>query len=226
MTREATEPNQWHYVATEKNKAEYASRGLCATELISSNWFSGLSFLWERELPEEDNNHRELLPGDPEVKHGHVHAVGSQDEASMLSRLEHFSDWSIAAKGIAELQRFRSIRRNPKNEDKNKLASEEDRENARHMIVKMVQCETFAEEIGQLKNSSSDEVMKERSPLYKLDPFLDKDGILRVRGRLTMLHSLHYRETSNDPPKKGSCHIPCDQTLSREGTPGKRHDRE
>ena len=65
MTREATEPNQWHYVAPEKNKAEYASRGLCATDLISSNWFSGPSFLWERELPEEENNNRELLAGEP-----------------------------------------------------------------------------------------------------------------------------------------------------------------
>ena len=41
MIKEATEPNQWHYVATEKNPADYASRGLGATELISSNWFSG-----------------------------------------------------------------------------------------------------------------------------------------------------------------------------------------
>ena len=64
MIREATEPNQWHYVATKKNPADYASCCLCATVLISSNWFSGPSFLWERELPEEGNNHRELLAGD------------------------------------------------------------------------------------------------------------------------------------------------------------------
>ena len=201
IIREATEPNQWHYVATEKNQAEYASRGLGATELISSKWFSGPSFLWERELPEDEDNHWELLA---DVKHGHAHAVRSQGKASMPRRLEHFSDWSRAAKGIAELQQFLSRRRNPKKEDKNQLASEEDREKARQIILKMVQQEAFAEEICQLKNDSSDEMMKERSQLYKLDPFLDKDGILRVGGRLTMSYSLHYRvKHPMILPKKG-----------------------
>ena len=160
--------------------------------------------MWERELPEEENNHRELLPDDPEVKHGHVHALRSQGETSMLRRLEHFSNWSRAAKGIAVLQRFLSRRRNPMKEGNNQVASEDDREKAQQMIVKMVQYEAFAEEIGQLKNGSSDEMMKERSQLYMLDPFLDKDGILRVGGRLTMSYSLHYRvKHPMILPKKG-----------------------
>ena len=46
--------------------------------------------------------------------------------------------------------------------------------------------------------------MKERSQLYKLDPFLDKYGFLRVQGRLTMLYSLHYRvKHPMILPKKG-----------------------
>ena len=46
--------------------------------------------------------------------------------------------------------------------------------------------------------------MQERSPLYKLDPFLDKDGNLRVGGRLTMSYSLHYRvKHPMILPKKG-----------------------
>ena len=51
--RDATEPQQWHYVSSENNPADHASRGIDAKGLLSSNWFNGPSFLWERELPDE-----------------------------------------------------------------------------------------------------------------------------------------------------------------------------
>ena len=64
-------------------------------------------------------------------------------------------------------------------------------------IIKMVQNEVFPEEIQLLKNlnvqaqvinrgtaKDGDRAMKRSSPLYKLDPFLDEDGVLRVGGRI------------------------------------------
>ena len=185
--KEATEPNQWHYVATEKNPADCASRGLNATELISSSWFSGPSFLWERELPKEETDHGELFQNDPEVRQAAVLVAGTQ-EVSMLKRLEHFSDLSRAVKGIAVLQRFLSRR----NDNRKQCTWEEDKERARQTIIKMVQYEAFAEEISLLKSGPNDETMREWSQIYKLDPFLDNDGILRVGGRLGRSVSLHY----------------------------------
>ena len=85
--KEATEPNQWHYVATEKNPADCASRGLNATEVISSSLFSGPSFLWKRELPKEETNHGELPQNVPEMKQAYVLMAGTQEEL-MLNRHE------------------------------------------------------------------------------------------------------------------------------------------
>ncbi|XP_070567346.1 uncharacterized protein [Ptychodera flava] len=48
--RQVSEHSQWHYVPTRMNPADHASRGVCATELLNSNWFKGPDFLWEREL--------------------------------------------------------------------------------------------------------------------------------------------------------------------------------
>ena len=60
-----------------KNLVNCASRGLNATELTSSSWFSGPPFLWEQELPEEETNQRELFPNDPEVKQAYVLKAGT-----------------------------------------------------------------------------------------------------------------------------------------------------
>ena len=64
-------------------------------------------------------------------------------------------------------------------------------------IIKMAQTEAFREEIQLLKdvnvnlqvadqdvNKDKIKTMKKSSSLYKLDPFLDEDGVLRVGGRL------------------------------------------
>ena len=46
--RQITQPNQWHYVSTEENPADHASRGISVTKLLASNWFSGSDFLWSQ----------------------------------------------------------------------------------------------------------------------------------------------------------------------------------
>ncbi len=45
--REATEPSQWHYVCSEQNPADHATRFVTATHLPLTNWFSGPDFLRE-----------------------------------------------------------------------------------------------------------------------------------------------------------------------------------
>ena len=49
------------------------------------------------------------------------------------------------------------------------------------MILKMLQQNSFSHEISSLKSNT----IKHRSrSIFKLDPFLDTDGVLRVGGRL------------------------------------------
>ena len=65
-------------------------------------------------------------------------------------------------------------------------------QNAEVEIIKAVQREVFKEEINLLcsadtqgsQDRNTSRVMKKSSTLYRLDPFLDKSGVLRVGGRL------------------------------------------
>lgn len=57
-----------------------------------------------------DETTRELSPNDPEGKRVCVRATVLTNETTLLTRIEHFSDWSRAVKGIARLQLFLSQR--------------------------------------------------------------------------------------------------------------------
>ena len=187
--RDATEPHQWNYVPSERNPADHASRGLDAKGMLKSNWFDGPSFLWERRLPIEVTQVGELIPNDPEVKHANVYATTVQEEMSLLSRILHFSDWNRAVNGIAVLQQLIERRRHPGEVNTSDLIA---KEKPKTLIVKMIQCESFAEEITLLQGKTPGEIIKKRSRLYKLDPFIDDNGVVRVGGRLTYASSLHY----------------------------------
>ncbi len=43
--RQSSRPEQWHYVRTEENPADHASRYLPASCLAQTSWFTGPSFL-------------------------------------------------------------------------------------------------------------------------------------------------------------------------------------
>lgn len=63
-----TDPEQWHFLHSEDNPADHASRGLMADQLISSNWFTGPDFLWKSWLSVGDGKVGEVRKGDPELK--------------------------------------------------------------------------------------------------------------------------------------------------------------
>ena len=54
-------------------------------------------------------------------------------------------------------------------------------EKVQRMIFKMLQHHSFSHEISSLKSNTA---IQRSSSLFKLDPFLDTDGVLRVGGRL------------------------------------------
>ena len=75
LIKEYTSNKQWHYVKSEDNPADHASRGLYTRELVSSTWFEGPFFLWNRDLLFEEEENYEMDPQDPEVKQTTVHTA-------------------------------------------------------------------------------------------------------------------------------------------------------
>lgn len=68
MIKNLSEADHWFHVTGADNPADHASHGLSASELFESNWLSGPSFLWERELTLPEQMHEPLSSDDPEVK--------------------------------------------------------------------------------------------------------------------------------------------------------------
>ena len=54
-------------------------------------------------------------------------------------------------------------------------------ESAKNVVYKLVQSQFFA---AELKALSAGVLVSKSSPIYKLHPFLDKFGVIRVGGRL------------------------------------------
>ena len=212
--RDNSIPNQWKYIETKENPADESSRGLSPRDLIDSRWLNGPPFLWQRELPNRnDDVNLDISPDDPEVKKVQVFATGARHErmATISERLEYFSDWHRAKRAVAACMKFKaSLQQSPKKplHEAKKTSKEKDTSTyrspsvdemrkAEQAILKSLQEEVFPEEIKILKSfgvqndDASREFakrrnlsMKKTSSLYRLDPFLDGDGVLRVGGRI------------------------------------------
>lgn len=179
--KNSTESSQWRYVASEENPADHTSRGLRAKELIESNWFTGPDFLWCDELPSADIKVGEIVADDTEVQKAFVGKTTTTDD-SLLGRFQKFSSWMMLVKAIARLKR--SVRElkglTPRT---NEATSLEDRKEAELTIIGIAQRETLSKEIHSLQHKK--ETGKDKaSRLYRLNPYLDQQGILRVGGRL------------------------------------------
>ena len=92
----STDPKQWHFVQSESNPAD---------RLITSNWFTGPDFLWQRELPQEGETMVEVVPDDPELRKAQVFNAQAKEVRTMLDHLKKFSKWKRALKAIACLRR-------------------------------------------------------------------------------------------------------------------------
>lgn len=215
--RDHTSPNQWHYVETKSNPADDASRGLSARSLVDrKRWINGPAFLWENDESWRNLDSQyeplELSLDDKEVKKVSVFTIGAKEApASLLQRLDYFSDWFRAKRAVAVCRRYlhvllERVRTRKGNQLQNVKASAtrkyqpveiEDLKKAEREIVKQIQGEAFDKEIKAIKSLGLNEeiqkrdearqrnqAVKQTSTLYRLDPFLDRHGVLRVGGRI------------------------------------------
>lgn len=204
-------PQQWRYVNTSLNPADYASRGLKAENFIQNQvWLQGPDFLVKpmEEWPEIVHPLRDLTANDPEVKSTLVCANAVKEpEDVVLKFLQYFSSWFRLKKSVAWMLKVKSIlqklchKRNilsavkapPEVEKEMKsfreslLQSDTDKVtldnilDAEEAIIRYCQAKTFPKEIAAL---SKGQAVKKTSSLCKLNPVLEQ-GIIRVGGRLS-----------------------------------------
>ena len=188
LIRDQTNPCQWKYVQSKENPADIASRGATASELISSNWITGPTFLWNKELPTSHAvTDLEDMKDDPEVKKVQSFTTCTENTtSSMLDRLAYFSRWDRAKRAIANCIRLKRLlrKRLDKENETTKECVEhnsqtvEDLQRAQVEILRIVQTVHFEKDIDKRNVEISED-----SNLHRLDPILDENGLIRVGGR-------------------------------------------
>ncbi|XP_064625967.1 uncharacterized protein LOC135486798 [Lineus longissimus] len=198
--REFTQFEEWRYIPTAQNPADYCSRGMKADDLTMEHaWFTGPTFLSkdEQDWPEQVIPNSQLKPDDPEVRKAataSVLLIGEKSEKfiyryefeiASLVKVDYFSTWrGLVRRTVWILRAYRNFASKlPRLGVKAITSSEitaEEWEDAEHLWIQHAQREAYPEAWRELKE---DGMLSPKHPLSPLQPF--HDGIhLRVGGRL------------------------------------------
>ena len=168
-----TKLGEWNHIPGAQNLADLGTRGMRSNEIASSVWLNGLAWLIENEAhwPKataactivEDTSETSqvvtLLPNKP-----------------LEIQWERFSSWTKLTHTICYILCWRSSKR------VRGLISLDEYQYAEQIIFKLVQKEVFTAEYDALINGK---MLSSKSNIAQFCPFLDDQGIMRARGRLS-----------------------------------------
>ncbi|XP_042148992.1 uncharacterized protein LOC121837441 [Ixodes scapularis] len=179
-----TDPSHWRYCPGNDNPADLLTRGITGSRLVSSDlWWSGPKWLTENEnewpdLRSSNEAETDLLKEERKA----VHVILQTTPPEPLLDLTKYSELHRALRVTAWCLRFLRNCRNGK--PSNGPLSAEETTAAELYWINNVQNSTYSDEIKCL---SKKENVHKQSSLAEMSPFLDKDNIIRVGGRLQML---------------------------------------
>ncbi|XP_073512411.1 uncharacterized protein [Phyllobates terribilis] len=211
--RRSVHPKQWHYIATDHNPADHATRSVDPNWLESTTWLSGPKLLYSKELSSESF---ELVEEDSDVEiRSQVSTLHTTTSDIQLGshRFNKFSSWKSLIRAINCLSHIARSFKATRTCDIDRCKGWHLCENtyatpnldfSRNHIIFTVQREAYPREIQCLMNKTS---VPAKSILRKLDPFIDNSGLLRVGGRLKEA-KIEFREKFPFIVP-GKCHVAC-----------------
>ncbi|XP_038153297.1 uncharacterized protein LOC119791326 [Cyprinodon tularosa] len=200
--RRSTQPQQWHYVSTERNPADHATRSVPAARLKDTTWLTGPMFISQPEKTTTRTDVFELV--DPEQDKDirtQVTVLASTTHDGQLGsqRFERFSTWGALSRALSCLRHIVCLFKKTSDDSTwsckgwhhcGRPYTVEELIQSRNAIIRSVQQETYAEEMECIRTQRE---IPKNSPLRMLDPFIDEDGLLRVGGRI-QASQLGYEE--------------------------------
>ena len=183
-------PDQWSYVATGANPADLASRSTDPLKLQQSHWLNGPPFL----LNKQDKTKTSSLPYAPidsilpEEVPSSIALLSAHTEPTLFfNTCQRVSKYSTILRVAARVLMICKLWRAKAN---NELVSTTPTDpilmqQAHHRLIFDAQSSNFHDVISTLNKKCE---LPPEHKLVKLSPFIDKDGLLRVGGRLRLAH--------------------------------------
>ena len=206
-----TNPDQWRYVPTELNPADFLSRGMKATDLIRNNaWWRGPDFLgepeetwpinknfvqpsWSAELKRSTSTLRKTKSKNEDSRFGDslssVFMSISVRRSQVLVDPNRYSSWLKLKRIQAWVDRFIENCQKLKTDRMTGELSADELNQAEIKLIKETQSSYFPEEYESLKH---EKVLSSSSKLLGLQPKLDSDGLMRSDSRLKHAKFLSY----------------------------------
>ncbi|XP_065076509.1 uncharacterized protein LOC135700047 [Ochlerotatus camptorhynchus] len=200
---DTTEMKEWRYVPTDLNVADDGTKWKGLPDLApKARWFNGPEFLqyletdWPRSPTRTNSVNLELRPSVL------THFIAPEPIVSTSK----FSSWKRLVKVVALVQRF------PVNCRLKKLQkpivsgpfSDRDISSAESYLIRQAQQEAYPDEIAVLRKQQQQQCsdqpstsIPKSSVLHQKTPWMDQNGILRMRGRIAACH--YATEDSKHP---------------------------
>lgn len=198
-TQEYTNPEQWRHVDGAQNPADCLSRGLKPKELVSHPlWWNGPPWLKLSKEKWPKNTNVKIPEDQLELKSKKsLFTTKVQLNEVLRNLLNRYNSFTMLARVSA---RIRTL----KKENKQRHLTLREIDDERMFWIRTEQSVSFSEEINSLKNGKE---LSSKSKLLQFNPFLDRNGVLRIGGRL--------KEALIDFDSKHQIIIPKNSILSR-----------
>lgn len=181
--QERSNKDRWHHVRSEDNPADVISRGINPEQLHNCDiWWNGPQWLSQPTATHVNNDEEDV---DDEI----IKTIENESRPTMTSLttviqdveiLERYSSLRKVTRVVAYCKRF--VHNATYSADrKNGPLSVQELRNATTTLLKISQGQTFGPELQTLNRKSP---VHHDSKLASLNPFIDKDGLIRVGGRL------------------------------------------
>nr|CAI5854889.1 unnamed protein product [Callosobruchus analis] len=171
-----TESFVWKHVSTKDNPADLLSRGVrpeaiqdCALWWFGPTWLKSDQDLWP--------NPQHLISDLPELRKTLKVVIIDQN----VINFERFSSLARLKRSFAYLLRFIKNSKKPKPERHLGQLSTSEINDAFHSLIRISQLLSFPSDYQRLKEGNN---LSSSSRILSLSPFMDRDGLIRVGGRL------------------------------------------
>ena len=197
---ELTNPDQWRWVPTKENPADDATKDNPLDFSQTSRWINGPSFLvmesnhWPTTPTLEDKERKDRVNTEAKVV---LLTFQGQQRHPALPEPTRFIRWYRLLRATARVLSVAKLWRNKatKREWKRYTSvSVEDMKKAKVLWYQEIQRTCFP---GEQKALHSGKVLPNSSKILHLLPFLDSEGVIRARGRVT---DQRYLPTFNNTP--------------------------